>query len=849
LKITDIPREAFAPEFRRIRNGFSLVNPGWPMVFGLLCVVLSSLTFPAEVEQQDARDQATVFKIFIEESGVYSIGFGELKSAGLESEGIPCERISLHSKGKDIPFWITGAEDGTFGPGDSILFTGHRLKGDYSFLDEYSAYNCYFLRLGGKGSPRGKTLTPPGPPDCPEFPMEIRHHMEEDIVMVRFKEQPKKPVERWYWSRLAVTDKEPFRIGLSLKHMLNLEVETDAADLGRQLNVHGAETSITSRLEEIYSGLSSVPEFRIRLAFKGWSVPRNKPKDFPDHQVDVSIGGRKIGVIRWNAKDEHIEEIKVPGEFVKGEEIELAVRVGKRRYPDTGDPFVDVVLFNWLEIEYPRGHDFKSGQSRFDIVRDPENRDAPGCIALTLEGNQSGYCYSFSGERIPVKPRENRFIVPEQWTGPFFVVVGEGLRPPVRLVMDRPSRLKVRDRQADYLIVTHTSLREGVLPLAEYHRSQGMKVAVIDIEDIYDEFHWGIPNPIALKDFFSWAHDNWESPRPRFVLLAGDASWDWKNSTVSDANYADWTYRPGEVWSFVKNSSTPYAEEASANKRNLVPTWGYRSREGHAASDNWLVSVAGDDIYADFAVGRIPVATTEEMKAVAEKIIAYDAHPGKGEWRKRLLFITNENKGFQRSSDSSSEFFSDMGFEVEKVYPNPEEANNERHTRRLLDLFDRGLLMVQFLGHGGRYIWRTGPPDLKKNHDLFTLEDLDRLIPNTKLPVVISLTCYSAPFDHPTADSIGEKFLRMPDKGAVAVFAASWRNSPSSVMGKTVMDEMIRPGITIGEAVNEAKRKLRNPILVETYNLLGDPAMHLAVAPEIIRQNETNSENGEERDQ
>ncbi len=52
---------------------------------------------------------------------------------------------------------------------------------------------------------------------------------------------------------------------------------------------------------------------------------------------------------------------------------------------------------------------------------------------------------------------------------------------------------------------------------------------------------------------------------------------------------------------------TPYAEDAELNHRNLVPTFSYRTSQGHAASDNGLVSVDGDDIYPDLAVGRIPV--------------------------------------------------------------------------------------------------------------------------------------------------------------------------------------------------------------------------------------------------
>jgi hypothetical protein len=39
------------------------------------------------------------------------------------------------------------------------------------------------------------------------------------------------------------------------------------------------------------------------------------------------------------------------------------------------------------------------------------------------------------------------------------------------------------------------------------------------------------------------------------------------------------------------------------------------------------------------------------------------------------------------------------------------------------------------------------------------------------------------------------------------------------------MEELQVPGTTIGEAIQRAKHRIRTPILVETYNLLGDPAL------------------------
>jgi len=137
---------------------------------------------------------------------------------------------------------------------------------------------------------------------------------------------------------------------------------------------------------------------------------------------------------------------------------------------------------------------------------------------------------------------------------------------------------------------------------------------------------------------------------------------------------------------------------------------------------------------------------------------------------------------------------------------------------------------VHFVGHGGRYIWRTGPADWQQHRDLFNLDDIDKLDPSGRLPMVLSMTCYSAPFDHPSADSIGEKFLRVPGKGAVAVLAASWRNAPYQSMTTDVVTELTRPGApSIGEAIQKVKRAGRHREFIEQYNLLGDPALRLAV--------------------
>ena len=193
-----------------------------------------------------------------------------------------------------------------------------------------------------------------------------------------------------------------------------------------------------------------------------------------------------------------------------------------------------------------------------------------------------------------------------------------------------------------------------------------------------------------------------------------------------------------------------------------------------------------------------------------------------------MLWITNEDPHFQQWSDELATWLETRGFTSEKMYPSPG-GKTEEEQQALLDALNRGQLLVHFMGHGGRFIWRTGPPDWTKHRDLINLTDIDKLAPHDRLPVILSMTCYSAPFDHPKADSIGEKFLRAPSRGAVAVVAASWRNAPYKTTSETVVREMSRPGATLGEALQAAKQQVRDIEFIKQYNLLGDPALRLAL--------------------
>ena len=740
-------------------TGTSSTGAGWKTL-GLMAMTTFLLIFGAPAFA--AKDMSV--KLGIENTGVYRVTYEEL---GL-TRPVKSKKVALTNQGEPVALLLNDGDDGWFGPADSLSFVGQHLAGDNSYFNEFSRYNVYRFEQDRRQAKRLQPL-PPVELDASPGSVRTRQHLERDKLRVRFNSRQSAP-EVWYWERLSQIDKQPF---------------IQLLDLGAQPG-----------------------SVSLKVAVQGWSRPNKaSTQDLSDHRSELYFDDELIDSLEFASQESGLFNVVIPA--VSGGEHTLKLRVPTRRAKGEENDIVDVILLNYIEVEFDYWPDPMS-QTSFHTLAQGGQVAAPA--ASTLYGN--GQYWLADKPFIAVLPPETQWqLAPkdEQFSVAW-------------VATDQPSRLMSRRNRADYLMISHPSLIEAIRPLAEFHRARGLDVAVIDVTDIYDEFNHGIVSPYAIRDFISHAYSKWRG-RPEFVLLVGDASWDVHNEEANDKYYADHAYR-GRKINFVKNGSTSYADTGD---RNLLPTFSVETYDGLAASDNVFVAVDGDDFKPDLAIGRFPVVTPKEVTAIVDKLIAYASLSEVGPWRRNILWITNEQRGFQRISDQLASKAAADGFSATKIYPAAEEKDNSEHQAQLTQAFNDGQLLVHFLGHGGRYIWRTGPPDIRKNHDLFTLDHVEQLAPSNKLPMILSMTCYSAPFDHPTADSIGEKFLRLPDRGAMAVFAASWRNSPGRRFSQLLVDQLTQPGQAIGKAIMLAKQDENSRIMVETYNLLGDPAAQLAI--------------------
>ena len=726
--------------------------------------------------------------IEIEHAGVYALDQTGIVAAAPGLADCPRDSLKLTQRGKEVPIRLSG-EGPTLRPGDRMEWIGQPLHGPQSWYDAYSTVNVYLL--SASEGPHARIADAAATPAAAPAALTRRLHLEQENLMIRLNQNEVKAWEEadfWHWAKLTHVDPEPFSFDLDLP----------------DLAAHGG--SVTLRLK--FRGMSTTP----RMVGSTDARPA-------DHVVNVMLGGKNVAAFQWDGRNEVEQSVTLPAAQLQEKGNRITLNVPKRPVKP-GDPnfVVDVVMFNSADVEYPAGGDLTRSV-------EPVRVSGAGKVALRHAGSALAV-YGDDARRWTAADGNLGRI---DGNATLYPVVDDAFLAPLKVRALSNRDWHKPDAPIDYIIISHSRLINEVQPLAEFHRRRGLKVAVLDVDEVYDQFNDGITHPQAIRNLMQQAYANWPQPRPRFALLVGDASFDIRHQRIDRRNLAKWAdnelLMPGQ---FGDIPSTPYADTPTDLKhRALIPTWQFMSYDGQSASDNHFVSVGSDPMHPVIAIGRFPVVEPAEVKAIVDKTINYLSTPQLGAWRRDVMFITDESDYFKSTSDQIAESLDKDGFLSDKVYASADEKDNVAHQSSIKDGLNDGRLLVHFIGHGGRYIWRTGPPDLRKNHDLFTLDDVSGLHNSGRLPMVLSMTCYSAPFDNPTEDSIGERFLREPDRGAIAVFAASWRNSPSAAFSKAIVAELIKPGRSIGESIVVGKHSTEDATLVETYNLLGDPAVVL----------------------
>ena len=346
---------------------------------------------------------------------------------------------------------------------------------------------------------------------------------------------------------------------------------------------------------------------------------------------------------------------------------------------------------------------------------------------------------------------------------------------------NQPSTWGSQTAGADYVIITSGGRKAALEPLAALRRNRGMVVQVVDVEDLYDEFSFGRHSPQAIHDYLAHAMNNW-TRKPRYVLLAGDASYDPKNYLGQGLN-------------------------------DLVPTKLLDTNLMEAASDDWLADFNNDGI-ADIAVGRLPLRTVAAMNALVAKIVGYE-HAAPDPSRGALLVA---DTGFERQSSAVKRLLP-FGMTVATI--NRRSADDATIHDQIVSAINQGPRVTNFVGHGSNGVWTGG--------SVLSSFDAPALTNTNRLSVFTMMTCFNGYFQDAYNDSLSEALLKAPG-GAVAVWASTTLTEPT---GQNAIDQEFyrllfeaQPA-TLGDVARAAKAVTTDRDVRRTWTLFGDPAMRL----------------------
>jgi len=309
---------------------------------------------------------------------------------------------------------------------------------------------------------------------------------------------------------------------------------------------------------------------------------------------------------------------------------------------------------------------------------------------------------------------------------------------------------------------------------------------VVDVEDVYDEFSYGMKDPAAIRSFLEHAVSTW-AKAPRFVVLFGDATFDPRNYLGS----GDFDFVPTRLLA-----------------TNLLTT----------SSDDWFVDFQNRAM-PEIAIGRLPVRSVEEANRVVDKLAAYQE--SFGDWRHRAVFVSDQEDieafSFEEASASLQGQLppSVTGLDL-KLGLLPQSSQRAA----LAEAFNTGHLLVNYIGHGSTGFWT------KKG--VFDVNDAAALTNGDRLPIVVALNCLNGMFDDIYSESLAEALLKSAGGGAVAVLASSALTDPSgqSALAQNFYSQLFE-GKTLGEALAAAKVGITDQDVRQTFFLFGDPTLRL----------------------
>ena len=751
-------------------------------------------------------------KIAVPQAGVYKVTGSDLRAAGLTGN-LASGQIRLFGNGgevlpesnavqiqddlKEVAVDLSDGGDGSFDANDFFLFYApgpHQWKRDSSsagFLytkNPYSDLSYYFIQLGAANGKR--LLSKKAYAGSGNLVDVFDEHLHHELDSINFLKSGKE----WYGEHFS---NQPGRVAM---RDFNLNVPTA---------VSGAQFILSSEV----IGTSANQQNKIAVSVNG--------KKLLEH-LTQPIQGSLISPVASISNMSAVDVLTGSGLTIS--------------YQHTGGSLNAASWLNWFNIAFKRKLDMQGlGQLSFRLKSIPTNQivnfvvsnaganfllwevsdqHAPQKIRTSLNGSNLGFVDSV------VQQHEYIVFDPAKVASPQFI--GKISNQNLHLISSTA-----------VIIITEKTLMEQAIRLRDFHSTTDrMTGMVVDIEEIYNEFSSGTPDPSAVRNFLKMLVDRSATTgvKPAYVVLFGSASYRIKEKSVQ------------------RNSKVPSYQ----TDESLDPLMSYVTDDYFGfLDDNDDINNSKKIALLDLGIGRLPARNAEQARKTVDKIIRYNSNLSLGEWRNNFTLVADDEDYNLHVEDA--ELHASLlqrvapQLNTNKIYldafKQESSTGGSRYpevNREVLRDINNGTLVWNYSGHGN---------STRLAYEVLLDKDLIAEWKNeNRLPFFITATCDFAPFDDQSQFSLGEDLLLGRNTGAIGmvtttrlVFASSNRemnnNFLSFLTARNADNTFSRLGNVLKDAKNYTYQNSTDYVNVRKFTLLGDPVMRLAMPEHFVTTN------------
>ncbi len=442
-------------------------------------------------------DRDGIYKLTPSQLSGFPIADIDPRSFRLFSNGGVLLPFAINNAGNpfvEIPIRVVGEADGSFDPGDYIVFLGtnrdgvaknQSLQTNPTYFNPYSGNTVYWLTFGGEfdGSPlRMETL-----PALTDWIAETSTYTHQARLETDSQRREITGFD-WYMTRL---------FGNST-----------------------AEYQFELELENVEPSASQFLSFQIRQEEGGNDIWHN----FEVYINNVPVAADTTGslLFKWFGNGRYTFYREVSG-FTSGTNvIRLKVYRGE----------TDNLFLNWFTLDHGRRINKADGQ--LSVSQLALNYGVP--VRYNLSSSSSSYVYQ-AGEFnqaaiVPLQTNSGNsyFVASGSSLTRYFLGTDSELWTPLNISFLEPRDLTVNPPQTDNVIITADEFATQAQSLADmYWQDLGKHSLVVKQSEIFNQFNGGHPDPAALRQFLRYAFQEYPEPRLTSLTLLGLGSIDWRN--------------------------------------------------------------------------------------------------------------------------------------------------------------------------------------------------------------------------------------------------------------------------------------------------------------------------------